>query len=31
MAWCLLHLSGKLLMGRSLEELSQIVLELPYT
>ncbi len=26
-----LHLSGKLLMGRSLEELSQIVLELPYT
>ena len=26
-----LHLSGKLLMGRSLGELSQIVLELPYT
>ena len=26
-----LHLSGKLLMGRSLEELSQIVLEIPHT
>jgi hypothetical protein len=26
-----LHLSGKLLMGRSLKDLSQVVLEIPHT